>query len=96
MGSTPAQALARHLLTLESLPRLRGCGGRRRKVSWDDAMVHAVELRPRHVYCSSPHSIAALVKLGWRLSDAAQLTALVKELTAAPDDRTHDPADHLQ
>ena len=62
----------------------------------DDAMVFAVELGPRHVYCSSPHCIAALVKLGWRLSDAAQLTALVKELTAAPDDRTHDPADHLQ
>jgi hypothetical protein len=57
-------------------------------------MVYAVEQGERHVYCSSPCCIAALVKVGWRLSDPNQLTALIRELTTAPP-RTHDPSDHF-
>jgi len=56
--------------------------------------VYAVELAERHVYCSSPCCVAALVKLGWRLSDATQLTALVRDLAAAPQ-KTHEPSDHF-
>ncbi len=59
-------------------------------------MVYAVEQAQRHVYCSSAHCIAALIKMGWRLSDPHQLTSLVQELAAAPDSRTHQPTDHLQ
>jgi hypothetical protein len=57
-------------------------------------MVYAVELGERHVYCSSPCCIAALVKQGWRLSDANQLTTLIRELAAAPH-KAHEPSDHF-
>jgi hypothetical protein len=60
------------------------------------AMVYAVELGERHVYCSSPHCIAALVREGWRLSDHTQLTTLVQELTTGPATATHEPSDHLR
>jgi len=59
-------------------------------------VVYSVEQAQRHVYCSSPHCIAALVKMGWRLSDPQQLTSLVRELANAADSRTHEPTDHLQ
>ena len=58
-------------------------------------MVYAVEQDGRHVYCSSARCLAALLKTGWRLSDASQLTTLVRELAAAPDGKTHDPSDHF-
>jgi hypothetical protein len=58
-------------------------------------MVYVVELGERSAYCSSPHCIASLVKLGWRLSDPAQLTMLIQELATAPSRRTHEPSDHF-
>jgi hypothetical protein len=57
-------------------------------------MVYAVELGERHVYCSSPSCIAALVKQGWRLSDANQLTSLIRELATAPQ-KAHETSDHF-
>ena len=56
-------------------------------------MVYAVEQTGRNVYCSSARCIAALLKTGWRLSDASQLTTLVRELAVAPSANTHDPSD---
>jgi hypothetical protein len=59
-------------------------------------LVYAVEQSQRHVYCSSARCIAALVKMGWRLSDPEQLTELVRELATTSESRTHEPTDHLQ
>jgi hypothetical protein len=58
-------------------------------------MVYAVEQGERHVYCSSSWCVAALVKLGWRLSDATQLATLVQELAAGPQ-KAHEPSDHFR
>jgi len=58
-------------------------------------VVYAVQQSERNVYCSSAPCIAALLKDGWRLSDASQLTALVRELAVAPSGNAHDPTDHF-
>jgi hypothetical protein len=58
-------------------------------------MVYVVELGERSAHCSSAHCVAALVKLGWRLSNPAQLGMLVQELATAAPCRTHEPSDHL-
>jgi len=58
-------------------------------------MVYVVELGERSAYCSSPQCIASLVKLGWRLSDPAQLTTLIQELGTATSRPTHEPSDHF-
>jgi hypothetical protein len=49
----------------------------------------------RNVYCSSARCVAALLKTGWHLSDASHLTTLVRELAAAPNEKTHEPSDHF-
>jgi hypothetical protein len=77
---------------LAATSRVRQCGIHWRGVN---ALVYAVEQSQRHVYCSSPQCIAALVKMGWRLSDPEQLTELVRELATAPAGKTHEPTDHL-
>jgi hypothetical protein len=59
-------------------------------------MLYTVQLAERQTNCTSPHCIAALVRIGWRLSDPEQLGALVQELMTAPPDPTHEPSDHLQ
>jgi hypothetical protein len=59
-------------------------------------VVYAVQQGERNVYCSSAHCIAALLKTGWRLSDASQLTTLVRELVGARTGVAHEPSDHLQ
>jgi hypothetical protein len=59
-------------------------------------MVYAVQLGDRNAYCKSPHCVAALVKLGWRLSDPTQLTTLIQELATAPLVQTHEPSDHFR
>jgi len=59
-------------------------------------MVFAVQQGDRHVYCSSPHCIGALLKSGWRLSDSGQLAELVRELATPPPAKpAHQPSDHL-
>jgi hypothetical protein len=59
-------------------------------------VVYAVQQGERNVYCSSAPCIATLLKTGWRLSDASQLTPLVQELAKAPSGTPHDPADHFR
>ena len=58
-------------------------------------MEYGVQSGDRSAYCNSPHCIAALVRLGWRLSDPAQLSALVQELMTVPRDQSHEPSEHL-
>lgn len=58
-------------------------------------MIYSVQLAERKVSCDSPHCIAALVRLGWRLSDPGQLSALVQQLMTAPPDPSRQPCDHL-
>jgi hypothetical protein len=55
----------------------------------------AVEQSGRNVYCSSARCVAELLKTGWRLSDASQLTTLVRELAGVPSGKTHEPSDHF-
>jgi hypothetical protein len=59
-------------------------------------VVYAIQQGERNVYCSSARCIAALLKTGWRLSDASQLTPLVQELAKAPSETPHDPSDHFR
>jgi hypothetical protein len=58
-------------------------------------VVYAVEQGGRNLYCSSARCVATLLKTGWHLSDASQLTTLVRELVAEPDGKTHEPSDHF-
>jgi hypothetical protein len=59
-------------------------------------VVYAVEQGGRNVYCSSARCIAALLKTGWRPSDACQLTTLVRELAVAPSGNNQEPSDHFR
>lgn len=65
------------------------------RASLRPGMIYSVQLAERRVSCSSPHCIAALVRLGWRLSDPEQLSVLVQQLMIAPPDPSHAPSDHL-
>ena len=58
-------------------------------------MVYAVEQGGRNVYCSSASCVSELLRIGWRLSEASQLTSLVRELAAARSGKTHEPSDHF-
>lgn len=57
--------------------------------------VYALEQAGRSVYCNSPHCVSALLKLGWKLGDSSQLSALVTELASGRAQPTHDPSDHF-
>lgn len=59
-------------------------------------MIYSVQLAERRVRCDSPHCIAALVRLGWRLSDPEQLAELIQQLMTAPPEQSHEPSHHLQ
>jgi hypothetical protein len=49
-----------------------------------------------NVYCSSAPCVSTLLSQGWRLSDPAQLSALVRALATGRAPSTHSPSDHFE
>ena len=54
---------------------------------------YTLERDGRTVYCSSPGVVTVLLSMGWRLSSAAQLATLDRELAAGSPCSTEGASD---